>query len=68
MEMSKKAVTIGEELGVINKEIKFSIRNLTNIQERTFLSSASKPYDQNLTQIAHAFSKHAGRHPETWGS
>jgi hypothetical protein len=67
MEMSKKAATLGEELGIINNEIRFSIRNLTSIQERNFLSSAAKPYDQNLTLLAHAFSKHAGRHPEIWG-
>lgn len=65
--MSKKTVVLGEELGVINKEIKISIPCLTVVQERNLLSSAAKAYDQNLSQVAHALSKHSGRHPETWG-
>ena len=24
-------------------------------------------YDYNLTELAHSFSKHATRHPSTWG-
>lgn len=66
VEMGKNKAAFGEGLGLINKEIKFSIPGLTVIQERNLLSSAAKTYDQNLTQLAHSFSKHAGRHPETW--
>lgn len=43
-------------------------RSLTVAQERHLFSSAAKAYDQHLTQLSYSFSKHAGRHPETWGN
>lgn len=46
---------------------KVSNKSLTFAQEKKVFISATKSYDQNLTQAAHSFSKHAGRHPETWG-
>lgn len=46
---------------------KISNKSLTFAQEKKVFISATKSYDQNLTQVAHSFSKHAGRHPETWG-
>jgi hypothetical protein len=66
IEMGKNNLTFRDGFGVI-KEIGGSISGLTIIQERTLLSSAAKAYDHNLTQVAHALSKHSGRHPETWG-
>ena len=44
-----------------------TFQNLTLSQKKNLLSSAAKTYDQNLSQLAHSFSKHAGRHPEKWG-
>lgn len=51
----------------VSEGSRFSFKNLTNVQENTLFSSATKGYDRNLTEVAHSFSKHAGRHPETWG-
>ncbi len=44
-----------------------AFQGLTFDQQKQFLTSAIRPYNENLTQLAHSFSKHAGRHPETWG-
>ncbi|MBF8263371.1 MAG: hypothetical protein HW387_1036 [Parachlamydiales bacterium] len=45
----------------------FASKGLTIVQQKSLFISASKAYDQNLTQLAHSFSKHAGRYPEIWG-
>ncbi len=66
VEMGKNKLTFGEGLGVINKEIKFSGSGLTGIQEKIFLSSASEKYNEHLTQLAHALSKHSGRKNTFW--
>ena len=73
---------LAEEFGVVAKEAgifnaplqgaliseEIGIRGLTIIQQKRVLSSATELYNQNLTRLAHALSKHSGRHPEIWGS
>jgi RHS repeat-associated protein len=41
---------------------------VTVINEQKILQSAAEPYDKNLSQVAHALSKHAGRKPKIWGN
>jgi len=64
--MGKNKLTFPEGLGVINKEIKFSGSGLTGVQEKIFLSSALEKYNEHLTQLAHALSKHSGRRNTFW--
>ena len=51
----------------LSPELQVSYFGLSLAQKEHFLLSTSRVYDQNLTVLAHSFSKHAGRHPETWG-
>lgn len=66
VEMGKNKLAFGEGFGVINKEIKFSSSGLTGVQEKIFLSSASEKYNEHLTHLAHALSKHGGRKNTFW--
>ena len=64
-------IELGKKTAILKKEHGFNgiqslNSGLTVYQEGKFLSSIKKMYDENLTQLSHAFSKHAGRYPQRW--
>jgi len=62
-----KVVPNSSKLRNISQAARKTTTNLTLKQQKVLLSSAGRPYNKELSQMAHSFSKHSRRHPEKWG-